>query len=117
MSRQRSNHAQAQPLRIAAKAQEARTRATYDPFKHLYIREAFDWVPCDAPTLADGIAGSLRAGNAITFSATPDGGAVKVTVWVEGQKYTAYAANAEALNELMAALTSPPEGVDVGPSA
>lgn len=103
---------QAAALRTVAKAAEARERRSVNPFAHQFQREAFDWVGVDAAVVVDGIASSIGAGSAVTISATADGGAIKVSVWVGDQKYAAYAATPELLNELFFALSSPEQAVD-----
>jgi hypothetical protein len=75
---------------------------------HLFERELFPFADVDAAALADGIAATLAAGNAITLSLTADGGAVKVTLWVKGVKHVAYCANSDQLDIIMGALQQPP---------
>lgn len=100
---------QAEALRDAGRKADSGKAASEAPWggSHLFQRELFPFSQIDAATLADGVAYTLGQGNALTLSLTADGGAVKVTVWVNGKKHVAYAASSEQFDIIMSALGEP----------
>jgi hypothetical protein len=98
---------QAANLRAADRAVEDRRQAQQNPFGGVFAREAFPWEDIDGNCLVDGLAYTCRQGRAVTISPTADGGAVKVTLWADGNKHVAYAATGEDFNTLMEALGPP----------
>jgi hypothetical protein len=100
---------QSDALRTAGKQGEGRKAASEAPWggSHLFEREVFDFSEVDTALLADGIAYTLKQGNALTLSLTSDGGAVKFTLWQGGSKHVAYAASASQFDTLTSALGEP----------
>ena len=90
----------------------ARTAARFSGFQGYYKR-VWEWSDVVAATVVDGIAAALSAGAAVTFSQTSDGGAICVTLWVDGTRHKAYAGDADTLHDLMAELAA----MAAGPSS
>jgi hypothetical protein len=91
-------------FRIVEKTSEARRQTTQGPWAHAYQRQQFDFSEVNPAALVDGIDAALSGGASLTFSLTKDGGAVKVSIWQNNEKFEAYAGDADTLNELMYAL-------------
>lgn len=94
-------------FKAAANSGSARRKVSANVFEHL-PRTTFVWEGVNAGLVLDGIIGALNAGDAVTLSLTSDGGAVKLTLWRDGQKHVGYAATDDQLHEL-AELMKPAE--------
>jgi hypothetical protein len=81
-----------------------RRKARQSPFEGYAARPSFDFADVSPATLTDGISHALTRGVAITFSLTADGGAIKVSIWLDNQKHQAYAADSETFNAMMESL-------------
>lgn len=91
-------------LRAVEAAAEKRKRARQSPFESYAARPSFDFADLHPATVCDGLHHALARGVAVTLSMTADGGAVKLSIWVDNQKYQAYAGDAATLNALFEAL-------------
>jgi hypothetical protein len=92
-----------------AQASSGSPRRSSSPnvFEH-HPRTIFQWEGVNAGLVLDGIISCLNNGDAVTLSLTSDGGAVKLTLWRDGQKHVGYAAGDDDLHELCE-LMKPPE--------
>jgi hypothetical protein len=92
-------------FRAIGEQAEKRRQARTSPFERFAGRTGFEWEGVSAAALTDGLAHALTRGTTVTFSLTKDGGAVKVSLWIDNAKSEAWAGNADVLNELMESLT------------
>jgi hypothetical protein len=100
-------------FRVVEQQAGARRTAARGPWDGMYQRGKFDFSEVSPETVVDGICGALDQGAAVTISLTSDGGAVKVTLWLDNRKHFAYAGDAETLNEIFATLVTPAEPLDI----
>lgn len=104
MARTRSSGTSA-AFRNVEEAASKRKKARLSPFEAYASRPGFDWTDVSPATVVDGLHHALTRGAAVTVSLTGDGGAVKLTVWLDNNKHYGYAGDAETLNALFEALS------------
>jgi hypothetical protein len=92
-------------FRSVERAAAVRRVKRQSPFEAYAARPGFDFADISAPALCDGLHHALTRGAAVTFSLTRDGGAIKVSIWLDDQKHEAYAGDAETFNALLESLT------------
>jgi hypothetical protein len=92
-------------FKAVERAGEVRRNKRQSPFEQYAARLSFDFEDVNAATLCDGLHHALARGSALTFSMTKDGGAVKVSIWLDNQKFEAYAADSVTFNALLETLT------------
>lgn len=66
--------------------------------------QLIDWDAADPHQLLAAIVNWTRAGNAVTFGRTSDGGALSLTLLCGGERLKRYASNADDLAQLLSAL-------------
>lgn len=67
--------------------------------------ELIDWDAADPNQLLAAIVNWTRAGNAVTFGRTSDGGALSITLLCGGERLKRYATDAGELEQLLGAMT------------
>jgi hypothetical protein len=96
-------------VRGATAAERKRNDPRESPFTMFAAREGFDFDAIDSPTLCDGIAHALQRDCALTFALTRDGGAVRISLWLDGVKHDAYAGTPADFDAILGSLMGVPE--------